>query len=165
MPHPVPRAATRTVIAVVGCALALSACSEDRFRIGDLNPFGASRQVSVGSSLNAPPGPVRARPDDRALVDQVTALRVQPTAGGVLVEARGLPGTQGFHDAALVPAGPPEGGVLTLELRARPPAAPRPAGPATSREVVTATFLSDAALGRMTAIRVSGLSSAREARR
>lgn len=150
--------------ALTAAALVLAGCGEGGALSG-LNPFGGSREVSLEGPA-APPGGALTRPDDRGLVQQVTGLVVRPLPGGVVVEARGLPPVQGYWDADLVRVGRgARDGVLTFDLRIQPPPAPRRAGPPASREVVTAAYVSDAALRGVRTIRVRGLSSAREVRR
>lgn len=153
------------ITASILTACALAGCSETNVLSG-LNPFGGSREVARAPSRDAPPGMgVAARRDERALVEQVTAMDVRPAAGGVLVEARGLPDALGVFDVALVPAGPPADGVLTFDFRASPPEGAIRGGPASSREVVAAAFVSDRTLARATTLRVRGLRNAREASR
>ena len=152
---------------MLGLVLGLAACERTGLsRLDPLGLFGGSREVRVAGP-DAPPGLAVRRDDDRGLVDQVTALDVDPMPGGAVVRARGLPPAQGFWDADLVPlaGGRPVGGVLAYELRvAPPPVAPR-VGPPASREVVTAAFVSDSVLREVAVIRVRGLRNAREARR
>ena len=157
----------RTAIAL-GLVLGLGACEGSGIpRLDPLGLFGSSREVRTATSPAAPPGVAARRDDDRGLVDQVTALSVTPMPGGAVVEARGLPATQGYWDVGLVPlnGGRPAGGVLLYELRVAPPPTPPRVGTPVSREVVTAAFVSDAALRDVVAIRVLGSRSAREARR
>ena len=155
---------------LVGLTLALGACSGDGplsglSRLNPLGVFGEARPVSLEGPA-APPGASLRRDDDRGLVDQVTALSVEPMPGGAVVEARGLPQVQGTWDVDLVPVGGgPRGGVLLYELRVAPPPVARRAGPPASREVVAGAFVSDAVLRDVAAIRVRGLRSAREVRR
>ena len=154
----------------VGLALTLAACSgpgplSGLSRLNPLSLFGGSREVRVAGPA-APPGADVRRDDDRGLVDQVTALSVEPMPGGAVIEARGLPQVQGYWDAGLVAVGGgPQGGVLTYELRVEPPPVARRVGPPASREVVTGAFVSDAVLRNVSAIRVRGLRNAREVRR
>ena len=163
------RIATPALLA--GLALALGACSEGGplsglSRLNPLGVFGEARAVSMEGTA-APPG-ARPRPDDdRGLVDQVTALSVEPMPGGAVVEARGLPPVQGYWDVDLVPlnGGRAQGGVLLYELRVAPPPVTRRAGPPASREVVAGAFVSDAVLRDVAAIQVRGARSAREVRR
>jgi hypothetical protein len=155
----------RTVIpTLAAAALALAACAPGGALSG-LNPFSRSTEVGLEGPA-APPGGALRVADDRGLVQDVTALVARPLPGGVVLEARGLPPVQGFWDADLVRVGRgPQDGVLTLDFRVEPPLEPRPPGTAASREVVTAAYVSDAALRGVRTIRVRGLTSAREVRR
>lgn len=61
--------------------------------------------------------------DPRQLVLEVTSLGFEPTSDGMMVIATGLPATQGFWDAELVPTnnGLPLDGILTYRFVAAPP--------------------------------------------
>lgn len=147
----------------IGAALAASGCGDNPLQ--DLNPF-ASPQVANLDGPAAPPGGAIRAQDDSPLVAQVTALEVRPLPGGAVVEARGLPPVQGHWDAALRPVGRgPQDGVLVYGLRVEPPPVAERVGPPSSREVVTAAYVSDAVLRGVSRIRVVGLTNAREARR
>ena len=86
--------------------------------------------------------------DDRPLVDQVTALVLEPAPGGVIVRATGLPQTQGFWagDLVLEPREDVTDGELVLQFKVLPPLEPQPTATAQTREIVVAEFLSDQAL-------------------
>lgn len=94
--------------------------------------------------------------DDRPLVDQVTALAVEPAPGGVIVRATGLPPTQGFWagDLVLAPAEDTSDGVLALQFKVLPPLEPQPVATPDAREIVVAEFLSDQALREFSRITV-----------
>lgn len=148
-----------TIAALAG-ALALAGCGRDGALSG-LNPFRSDESVRLDGPAAPPGGAVRPQ-DDRGIVQAVTFLAVRPIPGGVVIEARGLPPTQGFWDADLVLIDRGADGALTYDLRIAPPAGPRPAGTPASREVVTAVYASDAALRGVSTIRVRGLTGARE---
>ena len=138
-----------------GLILALAGCGAVReSRVNPANWFGRAAE-----------GPARAVPnarDPRPLV-AVTALDVAPSAGGAIVEARGLPPEQGWWRADLVPVEDGDPGTLTYELRAVPVPVARRVGPAPSRELVVAAFASDVALAGVRRIRVDGAGGARVA--
>ena len=117
-----------------------------------------------GRAAEAPARAVEDARDPRPLV-AVTALEVAPTAGGAIVEARGLPPAQGWWGADLVPLEDGDPATLTYELRAVPVPVARRVGPAPSRELVVATFASDIALAGVRRIRVDGAGGARVAAR
>jgi hypothetical protein len=155
----------RTGLAVLVALLALSACQS---RLNPVNWFGNSREAP---SL-APRGGYETETDPRPLVEQVTAMQVERVPGGAVVRATGLPPTQGFWAADLVPQTAdyegrpvPENGVATLEFRIVPPIAPQRSGPAQSREVTAAFFLSDQSLAGIRSIVVQGRTNSRSSSR
>ena len=158
-----------TLPLIAGLLLALGACSGAAPSnpasgiLASLSPFGPAQEVSLAGPA-APPGLVLRRSDARGLVDQVTGLSVEPTPGGAVIEAAGLPQLQGYWDAALVLAGA-SGGTLIYDLRVAPPSTVTAVGPPASREVVVAAYASDAALRDVRAIRVRGLRNALEVAR
>ncbi|CUH39114.1 hypothetical protein JSE7799_01835 [Jannaschia seosinensis] len=85
------------------------------------------------------------------LIDQIVSLTAAPTPGGVIVTATGLPPTQGYWDATLVPveAGP---GTLIMDFQIAPPVTPKPSGTQPSREVLAGGFVSMQDLGGATTI-------------
>ena len=110
--------------------------------------------------------------DSRPMVDQVTALSIEPTPGGVIVRATGLPPTQGFWAVGLVrdrAEGQPDG-TRRYTLRARPPVdeegQPVAAlvGPVAAREVTSAVFITQADLSTIRTITVDGARAGRSAR-
>ena len=149
------------IAVALALALSVGACASVRdSRLNPLNLFGPGRQATA---------PIASGPgvDGRPLVARVTRLDVTPNAGGVVIEARGLPASQGFHDAALVPLadGEPVGGVLTYQFRVQPPEVAARQGPPASREVVVGAAVSSLALAGVETIRVEGAVNALEARR
>lgn len=139
--------------------LALAGCGAVRdSAVNPLNWFGRSAPAAPAAATAA--GPV----DPRPLV-AVTDLRVAPAAGGAIVEARGLPPTQGWWGAALVERPGAVPGTLAYTLRAVPVPVARRVGPPQSRELVVATFVTDRALAGVRTIRVDGAGSARVAGR
>lgn len=83
--------------------------------------------------------------DTRALIADITELHVEQTLGGVIVRAVGLPPTQGYWDASLVPVNATDtsSSRLVFDFRVRPPLSPGAVGTARSREVEVGTFLSN----------------------
>ncbi|MEL6210909.1 MAG: hypothetical protein AAFR44_12170 [Pseudomonadota bacterium] len=152
------------VLAVVaGCGF-----SESRF-----NPFNWFGSSTVEDPTLAPVGgfPEDAA-DQRPLVAQVTEMRVDRVPGGAIVHATGLPPVQGFWSADLVaeitdaegrPV--PENGTLALQFRVLPPVQATRSGPALSRELTAALFLSDQTLARVGTITVRGQTNQRSSRR
>ena len=143
-------------------SLALSACS--RVQESRLNPFNwFGKSESSASTLAPKEGYSSSVIDNRALVEQVSGLEATPTQGGALIVARGLPATQGWWDAELVAADESGAvdGVLTYTFRVAEPRKPRPAAPASSREVTAAVFLSPQKLQGVRQIVVIGASNSR----
>jgi hypothetical protein len=105
--------------------------------------------------------------DPRPLIQQVTAMSVEPIAGGVIVRATGLPPTQGFWKAALLPQndGEPVNGTLTYRFVAIPPVDVRGVGPVQSRQLVVGTFLADPELEGVREIVVQAETNQRVSRR
>jgi hypothetical protein len=154
------------VIMVMGMAVLLSGCSGgwSESRLNPMTWFGRSDTpeslVPVEQQLFV---------DPRPLVPQVTDVTVDPTPGGVILRATGIPPTQGYWDGELVvenASAAPVNGVLSFQFRILPPptqiqtgsraGAPIPAtvGTATSREVVVAKFISRQDLAGVTSLRV-----------
>ena len=147
------------IFAIVVLATALGGCGRMRdSRFNPLNWFGPGRQAVVTD--------LYVRPDDaRALVAEVTVLKVEPYPGGAIVRATGVPPTQGFWEAELVAQPLDDQGRLVFEFRVFPPPEPAATGTPWSRQVTVAAALSDIKLQGVTAIVVQGASNALSARR
>jgi hypothetical protein len=105
--------------------------------------------------------------DSRPLVAQITALSVEPTPGGIILTATGLPPTQGYSQGALLldnQDGVPVDGTLTFQFRAAPPIGTAAVGPAASREVIVGVFLSRQNLQGVSTLRVVGAGNERSIR-
>ncbi len=154
----------RRVVLCLLVAATLASCG----RVGRsrLNPFNLFRP-SQPATLEPAKGYADVRPDRRLLVDQVVGLDVAARPGGVIVEATGLPPTQGWYDAALVAEndGRPVDGVLAFRFVVSPPPADRPVSTQASREVTAAAYVPDVRLDGVRQITVGGLRSARSSRR
>ena len=156
------RAGIRTSTAVaLAAVLALGACAG--VRESRLNPF-----TWFGSSTETPTlepdGGWQTVIDNRPMVDQVTTLEVLPVSGGAMVRAVGLPPTQGWWDAELVPEDDemvPVGGVLRLAFVIAAPRQAQREGTPPSREVSAARFISDFRLDGVRQITVTGARNAR----
>ncbi len=147
------------LIAVVALGL-LAGCQS---RLNPFTWFGPSEERVV----LVPAGGFARSVDRRPLVDQVTALAVEPVVGGAVVRATGLPLVQGYWDGDLVSLNDftAEAGVLTLEFRIRPPSAPTAVSTEASREVVTGLYISRQKLEGVREIRVVGARNLRSVRR
>lgn len=156
------------IIAGAAALLVLAGC-ESRYNPGNWGWFsgGGGKQETL-----EPRGGYEDPSDRRPFVTQVTDVRVERVAGGAIVTAVGLPPTQGYWEADLVPAyttvtGKPAArdGVMWLEFRAIGPLTPHPVGTPLSREVVTGVFLTDQALANAGRIVVVAEGNERIARR
>lgn len=133
--------------------LSLAGCGTVRdSAVNPANWFGRAAEAPSRAAADAV--------DPRPLV-AVTALEVASSAGGAIVEARGLPPAQGWWGADLVMVDDGDPATLAYELRAVPVPVARRIGPAPSRELVVAAFASDAALAGVRRIRVDGAGGAR----
>jgi hypothetical protein len=142
---------------MAGAALALLAGCSTPWSESRLNPTTWFGGASTPDALV----PVEALTivDNRPFVARVTALAVEPTPGGIILRATGLPPTQGFWQGALILEnvdGVPEDGTLTFQFRAAPPFWQQPAGAPQSREIVVGAFLSRQSLQGVTTLRVVG---------
>lgn len=101
--------------------------------------------------------------DTRPLVSDITELHVEQTLGGVIVRAIGLPPTQGYWDASLVPVNATDASSsqLIFDFRVRPPLSPGAVGTAQSREVEVGTFVSNKQLEGVRQVVVVAASNSR----
>ncbi|MEM8851170.1 MAG: hypothetical protein AAGE03_14185 [Pseudomonadota bacterium] len=128
--------------AVIAC-LGLMGCGA----VNDVFGFGGGRddpRAEIGEDEALP------------LIDQVLSLQVDPTPGGVIVSAVGLPPTQGFWEADLVPVASQDPSVLVLDFYISPPVIPRQAGTQPSREVLAGAAFSTQDLTGIRTIAVQG---------
>ena len=147
------------ILAIVVLATALGGCGRLKdSRFNPLNWFGQARPAAVTD--------LYVRPDDaRALVAQVTVLKVEPYPGGAIVRATGVPPTQGYWEAELVAQPLDDQGRLVYEFRVFPPPVPAAAGTPFSRQVTVAAALSSIKLQGVTSIVVQGAGNALSAMR
>ncbi len=149
---------TRPIAAVLSATLVLTACAS--VRQSRLNPFNLFGRSTASTSV-AVPGTLA---DQRLLIREVTQLVVEPTPGGAIVRATGLPPTQGYWEAELVP-GAEKDGRITYDFRVFPPTSPKIASSPQSREIEAAAFLSANKLVKISEITVQGAANARSSRR
>jgi len=150
------------LLAVMAALLILPSCG--KVRESRLNPFNWSR---AEVTTLEPKGGYATASDNRLLVDQVLTLVIEPMPGGAIVRASGLPPTQGYWSAELVPEnnGDPVDGVLTFRFVVYPP--PRPAAVSTqvSREITAGYYLSTQRLAQISRINVQAQNTALSVRR
>ncbi|SIN97301.1 hypothetical protein [Vannielia litorea] len=156
---------TKPLLAAMVLVTAISGCSRlAESRINPFNWFGGSRsEARTVQSVQT----VTVR-DSRQLVTQVTRMSVERTPGGAIVTAVGLPPSQGYWDAELVPATPdglPRNGVMVYDFRIERPLEFQAQGTPRSREVTVAVHLSTIDLAAINTIVVRGQANQRSAGR
>ena len=127
-------------------------------RVNPFNWFGQSKAVEKVAL------PERAQ-DPRPLIPTVTALTVEPIASGAIVRATGLPASQGWWEANLVPAREVVDGKLVIQFLAFPPVTRSDQGTPRSREITAATHISKVKLQEVREIVVQGANNALSSRR
>ena len=152
------------LIAALTALLLVSACA--KVGASKLNPFNWFQGSRPAATLAPKEGYVVVT-DDRALIDQVLTLSVEPLPGGAIVRATGLPPTQGYFDAALIADndGDPVDGVLTYRFVVSPPPTAAPVSTQASREITAAVYISDIVLAQVRQITVQGARDARSSSR
>ncbi|MGV8950438.1 MAG: hypothetical protein ACOH2M_04990 [Cypionkella sp.] len=139
--------------------IALSACAGLRkSKVNPFNWFGRSQAT-------APVASVDETADKRLLIETVLELKVDPFQGGAIIRAVGLPPTQGYWEAELVPQPVDDSGKLVLDFRIFPPITPANVVNQQSREVTVGLRLSNIKLEGISQIVVQGATNARVARR
>ncbi|MEM9843256.1 MAG: hypothetical protein AAF965_00515 [Pseudomonadota bacterium] len=129
--------------------LSLAACGT---RLNPLNWFGGAEntpRVETEAEASAPLSPTAGL----NLISQVTDLSVDPLPSGAIITATGRPPRQGFWQAELINMGVQDG-VVAFAFVISEPGGPTAEGTPSSREVVTATALSNQALAEIRAITV-----------
>jgi hypothetical protein len=140
----------------------LSACGGLRqSRLNPTNWFGKSKQTQTVVQA------VVKVSDQRPLVSQVISLKADRLPGGAIIRAIGLPQTQGYWKAELVPLNgeAPLKGTLTYEFRVAPPPPPQNVGSKPSREVLVGYFISDQKLQGVRRIQVIAQGNRRTVKR
>lgn len=145
------------LLAMITATLVLGACST---RLNPFNWFGGSTET-VQTGIAAP----EKAEDPRPLVDQVIFMAVEPMQGGAIVRATGLPPTQGYWSAELVPRDLDENGVLVYDFRIIGPLTQADVSTQASREVQVAAFLTTFRLQEIRQITVQAAQNARSSRR
>lgn len=139
-------------------------------RWNPVNWFGRSQEATL--PVAAAETPTIVPQDPRPSVDQVVELTVDRVEGGALITAMGVPATQGWFEADLVPdtrdiEGRPqaEDGELAFRFVAVPPPTPQPAGSPRSRQISASVFVSSQRLEGARTITVKGQTNQRSSRR
>lgn len=144
---------------VLGLGLAVAGCAG--VRQSKLNPFNWFKKSEPRETIVLP----QEGSDPRPLVETVLSMQVEPIPGGAVVRARGLPPTQGWWEAELVPQDLDDKGVLVYEFRLLPPKGKAEVSTQVSREIDVAIYISDVKLENVQEIVVQGATNARSARR
>jgi hypothetical protein len=144
----------RRTIGVMAMLAVLSGCSG--FSESRLNPF-----TWFGDGSDAPDTLVPVEQvlftDNRPLIPEVTRVEVDPSPGGIILRAVGLPPTEGFWDGELIVenANPePVDGVLSFQFRILPPPFTNAPGTPRSREITVGRFITWQELEGVTTLRV-----------
>ena len=147
------------ITAVLVLAMGLGGCAGfSTSRYNPANWFGKS-QPDVVTTLYVPPD------DPRILVAQVTLLKVEPYPGGAIVRATGLPPTEGYWHAELVPQPVDDKGRLVYEFRISPAVADATTGTPYTRQITVAASVSTIKLQGVSSIVVQGATNALSSRR
>ncbi len=143
--------------------MSVSSCARlSESRLNPFNWFGGDQS----SPETLPVADVAVESDTRPVVDAVVELRIERTPGGAILMATGLPPTQGYYDAALLPdAERSAPGRLVYQFRVQPPLRPGPVSTPRSREVRAALFLTDQDLAGVREVQVLGAQASRSVRR
>lgn len=125
-------------------ATSLAACGTVRdSRINPFNWFGGAQSQPTTVAQ------VELVADGRVPVDQLTRMELKRMPGGAILSATGLPPTQGWWDAELIPQDPgeaPVNGVLTYRFVVNKPNRLTRQSTVQSRELTAGRFLSDQTL-------------------
>ena len=152
---------TRLITALT-LLLFLASCGGLRdSKVNPFNWFGRDHEEKI-AAVNTTEA-VNPRP----LVTSVIKLKADRLPGGAIIQATGLPETQGFWEGELVPLNGelPDKGTLVYEFRIIPPLSAQPSGTQRSREVVIGRFVSDQTLVGVRRIQVIAKSNKRTVRR
>lgn len=148
----------RSLLAALAAAMVVTGCATVReSRLNPFNWFGRSERAAA-----VPAAPVR--DGGRIPVAQVTELFVEPASGGAIIRAKGVPPTQGWYAAELVPEETANEGELVFRFVLKQPQEAVPGTPL-SREVTVATFVNTFRLEGVRTITVTGAETARTIRR
>ncbi|MBM7069694.1 hypothetical protein [Actibacterium sp. 188UL27-1] len=157
----------RSLLAGLAILMLVTGCAT--VRDSRLNPFNWFGRSQAQPTTLLPDDAEQQIADRRILVDDVIALRIDRTPEGALVSAIGVPPTQGFWDAELVPTtrdeAPDANGVLVYDFRIARPFERQRVSTQPSREVSVGHFISNVRLERVRTILVRGQRTQRSLRR
>jgi hypothetical protein len=165
----------KSLLTLTVAALVLTGCGNSR--LNPMNWFGRGQPAPVVTTGDVNPlipvgrdgRPLKEEaPYLGALISQVTEVRVERVPGGAIVRASGVGHFQQSFDVQLTSPSDKQAvnGVQTFQFRAYvPPAGNRVVGPASSRTITAAAYLTDNELAGVRKIRVEAASNALESRR
>ena len=135
----------------------MTACGGFSSRLNPFQWFKRSAPVAVVATETPA--------DPRPLVADVLSMKIEAYPGGAIIRATGLPPTQGYWSAELIPQPVDEKGTLVLEFHVFPPAGAAAGVNQQSREITVAYNLSDTRLQAVNQIVVQGANNARASSR
>jgi hypothetical protein len=159
----------KTLVLAIMAVTLLNGCSGSGSRGSGSNGSGSNGSSAGSFSLSSfkpfrkqqeQDAVVTANPlaeDGTQLLQTVAELKAEPTRTGIILRAVSVNSIQGFYDVELAETNagfPDETGMLTFELRGRPPLLPLATPTARSKEVVAATYISGIELRKIKALRV-----------
>lgn len=147
--------ALTAVVAVAGCSTVRES------RLNPLNWFGSSQSQPIEAGAT----PQSVLDGGRFPVAEVTQLHIEPTKGGAIIRAVGVPASQGWYRAELVSQEGAEGELSYRFVLQPPPAEVQRVGTPLSREVTAATFVKSSVLDEIRTVTVTGERNARSTRR
>ena len=152
-------------ILIIGLMLTLTACSGGGSRLNPFNWFGGGSNAGSRQSSLEPRRGYGADAEYRQLADQITALSVEPASAGIIISATAVMPTQGWYNADLVRVASDDAAEAVFEFRVEGPLSAKAVGPARSREITAAAFLTTQDAVGLRNIRVVGARNTRSARR
>lgn len=131
-------------------------------RINPFNWFSKDKEERIAVDTDA-----AAEVDPRGLVREISSLKVDRAPGGAIISAYGLPPTQGYWEAELLPLNDeiPDKGTLVYEFRLMAPTSPQQVVNVASREVLAGLFVSEQTLIGVRRIEVRAALNKRSVRR
>ena len=139
----------RPIAALLALSLMAGCAGISQSRLNPMNWF-APRERAVESFS------IEKAADPRPLIEQITAVAVEPLPSGALVRATGLAATQGYWMADLVVGEVDETGTLVIDFVAIPAAQVAAVSTPRSREITAAVSLRSDTLAAAKRITVRG---------
>ncbi len=149
---------------LIGLMSGLAACSGGSASVSSLNPFtwGSGRS---GTEIAPRGGYDVASRDLRPFVDQVTRLSVERTPNGLIITATGVPPTQGWYFAELVPVPTEDASTAAYQFKVTQPLGTTGVGPVRSRQITAGAFLTNLEAAGIRTITVQAARNSQSVRR